>query len=159
MGFDSCLKQAQILTVAHKFLQNEQISPCYLSALIRYYYLPNRLHCSWSSCCSLNIVGTSESWHMAFSLPGKFFLQIATWLAPSPLSDLCPNMIFSMRASLTILLKIVRPSLHYSTPLYFLNNICTMRYTAQFLFVCLFLPQDCHLDRGRVFRLFCTSIA
>lgn len=95
---------------------------------------------------------------MAFSPPGKFSLQRATWLAPPPLADLCPNIIFSTRTSLTTLFKIVTPSLHYSTPLYFLDSICTVRYTTWFLFVCLFLPQDRHLDKGTVFRLFWSQL-
>ena len=69
-------------------------------------------------------MSTSGPWHLLFSLPRMFFLQLSAWFTPFPPADLCSNVTFSVRFSLPTLLITATPPLyspadHPSSWLYF----------------------------------------
>lgn len=99
-------------------------------------------------------IPASGTLHLLFLLPGRLLLQMSVWLVPLSLS----NVIFSVRSSLGLLLKVTPSSQHSQfsfLPLYFLNNTDDHLTCSPFTYSCVCLPLlDCQLQEAGLSDLF-----
>ena len=83
-----------------------------------------------------------------------------TWLVPSPASGLCSNVDFSVRLSLTILLRRTQP-FWSPFPAFFFSIAHSVIWSILDIlliyFVYFFLQQECKLHQGRGFYVYCCN--
>ena len=92
------------------------IQPCYFSDFIIQGTAPRSSRSSHTSLCTSSYMpamlprqaGHLYSW---LSLPEILFTHKSEWLTPISLSNVCPDITFRMRSTLTTLFKIVAPTL------------------------------------------------
>lgn len=158
MDFESRsrLKRAAIITSPCRTRSHPHLH--FLSTLACYYYTP-----TYSTLVALfSLLFLKRGRHLRVLLCGIllagnfFFYRESHLLTLSPPSDLCSNVIFSMRPSWTIIFKVVTPQQSISLyPTLFLYSSYIIRHS-EYIYIFLFLPQECHHDEGQVSSLFCS---
>lgn len=90
----------------YSFLQNLAFlwSHLLLILLVLLCHCPPLFQPHRSSCCSLNKltkhIPISEPFHLLFPPPETLFTPVSAWAAPTPVSSLCSNIIFSIKTTL-----------------------------------------------------------